>query len=443
MLERIWPEARRVTAEMTDRLDPKDPRELKRLLDPDQWRRQSVNKCQQRSKRRIGYKKEGGKYRALISTTTNADAGTALRLGTWSTLCGFSTREEKMKPIKLMAATVAAMVFGSGAFAQANLTAETASPGGATYLSLAHLTEIAGTNGIASIQLADGQTLTNSIQNVAEGKTDIAGTPYILPFLMGRGVGPYGSLGVEKGAELAENLRVINPFTLGIFFLYAYDAKGIEGWDDLRGRKIYNGPPRGGALTNARNMIQIVAGLKDGEDYEGLQVNWGQGTTLVTSGEPDAVVLPELFPSGRLTAITAAGKMTGWSMPREAYESEAMQKYMQAPGSAPFTIDIASIQASMGEDWTFVSEDATFRAFATIGGNVVHRNMDEELVYNLVTAYIGTLDELKSKAPYGETVGFDFPMQGMCGANPVKYHPGAARAWQDAGFELDDCALAN
>ena len=348
-----------------------------------------------------------------------------------------------MKPMKLMAAAAVATLMTTGAFAQVNLTAETASPGGATHLSPAHLTEIAGTKGIANIQLTDGQTLTNSIQNVAEGKTDIAGTPYILPFLMSRGVGPYGSLGKEKGAELASNLRAINPFTLGIFFLYAYDAKGVDGWDDLKGRKIYNGPPRGGALTNARSMIQIVAGLKDGEDYEGLQVNWGQGASLVTSGEPDAIVLPELFPGSRLTSVTAAGKMTGWSMPKEAYESDAMQKYMKAPGSAPFTMKMADLEAKMGDDWTFVSEDDTFRAFATIGGNVVHKDMDEQLVYDLVTAYIATLDDLKAKAPYGDTVGFDDPMQGMCGANPVKYHPGAARAWRDAGYEIDDCTLAN
>ena len=96
-------------------------------------------------------------------------------------------------------ATLAGLVlFGGAAGAQVNLTAETASPGGATHLSPAHMTEIAGTKGIANIQLADGQTLTNSIQNVAEGKTDIAATPYILPFLMSRGVGPYGSLGKKK-----------------------------------------------------------------------------------------------------------------------------------------------------------------------------------------------------------------------------------------------------
>jgi len=85
------------------------------------------------------------------------------------------------------------------AFAQVNLTAETASPGGSVHLAPSHLVEIAGTQGIANIQLADGQTLTNSLQNVAEGKTDIASAPHILPFLMNRGVGPYGELGAEKG----------------------------------------------------------------------------------------------------------------------------------------------------------------------------------------------------------------------------------------------------
>lgn len=348
-----------------------------------------------------------------------------------------------MKPTKLVALAATATLMATGVFAQVNLTAETASPGGATYLSPSHLTEVAGTRGIANIQLTDGQTLTNSIQNVAEGKTDIAGTPHILPFLMSRGVGPYGSLGKEKGAELAGNLRAITPFTLGIFFLFAYDAKGIGGWDDLKGRKIYNGPPRGGALTNARSMIQIVAGLKEGEDYEGIQVNWGQSSAMITGGEPDAIVLPELFPGSRLTSATAAGKMTGWSMPKAAYESEAMQKYMKAPGSAPFTMPVAELSALMGEDWTFLSEDDTFRAFATIGGNVVHKDMDEQLVHDLVAAYIDTMDALKAKAPFGNTVNFDNPMLGMCGANPVKYHPGAARAWRAAGYQLDDCAVAD
>lgn len=340
----------------------------------------------------------------------------------------------------LASAIVAASLFAAPAFAQANLTAETASAGGATHLSAAHLTEIAGTSGIANIQLAVGQTLTNSLQNVAEGKTDIAGTPHILPFLMSRGVGPYGELGAEKGAELASNLRAITPFTLGVFFLFAFDAKDMGGWDDLEGKVIFNGPPRGGALNNARTIIEIATGLKDGEGYTGIQSNWGQATSVISGGEPDAVVLPELFPSGRVSTLSASGKMTGWSMPKDVHESETMQKYMGAPGSDKVEMPLAEVQALMGDDWTFVSEDDTFRAMATVGGNVVNKDMDEELVYSLVKAYIETMEALKAKAPYGNAVNYDNPGLGMCGKNPVKYHKGATRAWEEAGITVPDCA---
>jgi len=339
-----------------------------------------------------------------------------------------------------LAAVISGVLLAAPVAAQVNLTAETASPGGAVYLSSAHMVEIAGKEGIANIQLADGQTLTNSLQNVAEGKTDIAGAPHILPFLMNLGVGPYGELGPEKGAELASNLRAITPYSLGVFFLFAYDAKGITGWDGLEGKKIFNGPPRGGALTNGRAMIQIVSGLKDGEGYEGMQANWGQATSVITGGEPDAVVLPELFPSGRLIGMGAAGKVTGWSMPKDVYESEAMQKYIKAPGSAPFEAPVSELQDAMGDGWTFVSEDDTFRAFATVGGELVNKSMDEELVYKLVSAYIASMDALKAKAPFGNTVNFDNPAIGMCGANPIKYHKGATRAWEEAGYEIPDCA---
>ena len=74
--------------------------------------------------------------------------------------------------------------------------------------------------------------------------------------------------------------------------------------------------------------------------------------------------------------------------------------------------------------------------------DVLNKDMDEELVYQLVSVYIETIDDLKAKAPYGNTVGFDLPMQGMCGVNPVKYHPGAVRAWRDAGYTIDECAVA-
>jgi len=244
----------------------------------------------------------------------------------------------KMMKTIVAAGLIAALAGTVQAQSTVNLTAETASPGGSIHLSMSHLGEVAAEMGIANIQVADGQTLTNSIQNVAEGKTDIAGTPYILPFLMSLGRGPYSKLGPEKGAELASNLRALYPVTLGIFAMYA---------------------------SNARSIIQLATGLKEGEGYKGVQVNWGQAVKTITDGSADAVVLPILFPDSRITQSLASGNMTVWSVPTEKWDSEPFQKYLKAPGSAPFTIPLAD--ANLGDGVTVVSDDDTFRGLATIG----------------------------------------------------------------------------
>ena len=87
----------------------------------------------------------------------------------------------------------------STASAQTILTAETGPPGTVPFTSTTTLAEIASAAGLANMQVADSQTLTNSLQNVAEGKTDVSGAPLILTFLMSKGAGPYAKLGAEKG----------------------------------------------------------------------------------------------------------------------------------------------------------------------------------------------------------------------------------------------------
>jgi len=346
-----------------------------------------------------------------------------------------------MNLVKSLVAVGLTVALSSTANAAENLTGETASAGGSIHLSMVHLAEAAAAAGVANIQVADGQTLTNSIQNVAEGKTDIAGTPYILPFLLSKGRGPYAKLGEEKGAELAENLRALYPVTLGIFALYAFDSKGLGGWDDLEGKTIYNGPPRGAALSNARAILQLVSGLKDGDGYKGVQVNWGQAVKTITDGSSDAVVLPILFPDSRITQALASGNMTVWSVPKDKWDAEPMQKYLRAPGSAPF--ELAAADAVLGEGVTLVTEDGTFRGLATIGGDIVNKNMSFDLAKALTKAHIDTLDELKSKAPFARYAGYgvvDTIKSGMCGPNPLKYHEGAVAAWEEAGYTIDDCA---
>ena len=126
---------------------------------------------------------------------------------------------------RFLVGLAAGICMSAGAQAQSILTAETASPNTTPGISIISLSEAASKAGVANIQVSAGQTLTNSVQNVAEGKTDIAAAPYILPFLLSRGVGPYAGLGAEKGGELAKKLAALYTYRISVQGLYAYDSE--------------------------------------------------------------------------------------------------------------------------------------------------------------------------------------------------------------------------
>ena len=345
----------------------------------------------------------------------------------------------KQAAIALFATSLTA----SAAHAEVNLTYHTAGAGTTVALTATALVEYAAERNIANIQLKDGQTGTNFTRDLAEGKIDLASGPFILPFLLSKGAGPYAKIEKDKAAELAGNIQLLYPYTLSVFTLYAYNAKGISGWDDLKGRKVLNGPPRGAATTNSRALGQVFGGVKHEKDYESITVNWNQASAAFVDGTADVAMIPVQFPGPRETRNVAAGAMTMWSMPKDTFETKPAQKLLNKPGSTAYQAPISEVRAALGDGWTVVSEDNTFRGMSVTGGDFANKSLDEEVAYQLTKAHIENIDNIKAIAPFMSTLNFgvvDVKVAGLCGPNPVKFHPGAVRAWEEAGYTIADCA---
>lgn len=346
-----------------------------------------------------------------------------------------------MKKMSLFAISAAFSLLAGNVASQPILTAETGPPGTVPFTAMTALAEIAAAGNVADFQVADSQTLTNSLQNVAEGKTDVSGSPLILTFLMSKGAGPYAKLGKEAGAELISNVRVLYTYNYGGFGLYAYDSASVKGWDSVKGKTILNGPPRGAALTNDRGILTLVSGADDGKDYKGLQVNWGQMAKTITDGSADGMMLPVTFPDNRITRALSAGDMTLWSIPKDVWEGEGMQKYIKSPGTSGLVFDLKDVQPQKG--LTIVSEDGIWRSPTTVAAEVVHKDMDFDTAKMLTATMLANIDKFLTKAPYMATTNMgatDTDKSGLCGAVPVKYHPGSVAAFEDAGIAVPDCA---
>ncbi|PUB11817.1 TAXI family TRAP transporter solute-binding subunit [Yoonia sediminilitoris] len=331
------------------------------------------------------------------------------------------------------------------AVAQATLTAETTTPGSTPHYIDTTLAAILESAGVASLQITEGATLTNSVQAVAEGQLDMAPAPLILPFLLSRGIGPYSGIGAEEGAKLADNIRVIF-FNAGSAQIFGYyNSNPVEDITKLDGLRIWNGPPRGAALTSGRALVQLFSGLKDGEGYEGVQNPWPDTVSSITGGGVDAWTIPEGLPSGRQIAIAAAGGTTLFDVPSDLLNSELGQQILAAPGHAPYSVPVDEFRkAYAGNDITVVTDDDTFDSFATAFGQIVNADLDEELVYNITKAFLEGEERFVTSSPRGPFLNMSFgdidgPSQGACGAVQVKMHPGAIRAFEDAGHTVADC----
>lgn len=331
------------------------------------------------------------------------------------------------------------------ATAQATLTLETTTPGSTPHYIDTTLAAILDSAGVATMQITEGATLTNSVQAVAEGRLDMAPAPLILPFLLSKGIGPYSGIGAEKGAELAANMQVLF-FNAGSAQLFGYyNSNPVEDIRNLEGLRIWNGPPRGAALTSGRAMIQLLSGLKDGEGYEGIQSSWPDTVSTITGGGADAWTIPEGLPSGRQIAIAAAGGITIHDVPSDILASELGQQIVNAPGHAPYSVPVEEYRTAYeGNGITVVTDDDTFDSFATAFGNVVHSSMDEELAYQITKAFLDGEERFLTGSPRGPYLALSFgdidgKSQGVCGAVQIKMHPGAIRAFEEAGHTIADC----
>ena len=69
--------------------------------------------------------------------------------------------------------------------------------------------------------------------------------------------------------------------------------------------------------------------------------------------------------------------------------------------------------------------------------------MDFALARALTKTMISNVAKVTKKAPYMTHVALgeiEPAITGMCGVMPIKYHPGAVAAWEEAGYTIAECA---
>ncbi|WP_018687413.1 TAXI family TRAP transporter solute-binding subunit [Ahrensia kielensis] len=277
------------------------------------------------------------------------------------------------------------------------------------------------------LQVVLDQVLTKSVLKVGAGKLDLAVTPPPAFKSMQAGKGPYSS-NAEQSMELAKNVRALFAFQGSTMHPTVWADSSIKNWEDVRGKRVFIGPPAGAAAGQTTGMIEAASGLKADVDYEAIKLPWGQATQGFQDGQYDVYVA--YFPVGS-QSITELGLQRAvrlLGLPEGLTETDSWKTYENQSGVTGVNIPSGTYGDAV------VNSTDSIDAAATSMMIVTNASMSEEAAYNLTKAYFDALPEMKQSNALLKSQDESKPLFGIT----AKLHAGAIRYYKEKGINIPE-----
>ncbi len=327
--------------------------------------------------------------------------------------------------VKLTAVAVAAAV-ASGAHsasAQGILKADTTGVGGVNHTLFVVLANILQKKAGINMQVNEGQTLTRSALKLGRGKIDIQPLPPVITPWLRAGTRMY-----KKAPDVAKkavaNIRLIASYGAGVRHYLVWADSGIETFDDLKGKRIFVGPPVGGASVVAMAVLRITAGLKADKDYTQVRLPWNGGIQAMQDGKIDVFIRPAGIGAASIDQLGSKRKFRLLSVEKYV-DKPAFKKYLGGGGRV-----LRKVPAG-----TYKNQENNDRDVATDGFRhqlVVHNGLGDELVYKITKTLFESLPQMHKTAVTLKDISLDdtFSL-----AN-VPVHPGALKYYNEIGKKV-------
>ena len=270
------------------------------------------------------------------------------------------------------------------------------------------------------------QTLTRSALKVATGAIDLASTPAGAFARMKVGKGPYKDLG-QEAIDASGNIRSLFAFLGGHVHVITYADSGIESWEDLRGKRVFVGPPAGSFSAQTMKLIETVTGMKANEDYEAIRLAWGAANQAFEDGKFDVFMRSGTIGSAAVDQFGSAKQFRLLGVPEDLIGTDAWSKYLETPGYAADVLPAGTYSNQANND-----EDVLASAFVMFIS--VNKDMDEQTAFDLTKAMFENLEDAHSVNQGLTPLTLDNAFVSL----GAPLHPGAIRYYEEAGVTIPD-----
>ena len=216
--------------------------------------------------------------------------------------------------------------------------------------------------------------------------------------------------------EPYDNIRVVFPMYYTPFHWWAIEGSGVTSLNDVKSQRVGVGPAGGTSGTYSPKIHEILE-----LETQDVQAGISDLGSQMLDGQLDIISFAGGLPTPAATEIEAQAKINffgidGKYRERVMDEMKAFDKY---------TI----------ESGTYETQTEDIETIAMYNFGIVHKNVNEDFVYDLVKAYHENIDSMisthsalvESKEPDAILKNKQYPM-----------HPGAIRYYEEIGIELPE-----
>lgn len=293
---------------------------------------------------------------------------------------------------------------------------ETATPNSVVGLMPQAMAPIWAKKGL-DVQLALDQTLTKSLLKMAQGTLDTAVVPPPAYADLKGARGAYSKLG-EKGDELSQNVRALWGFSASNYHPIVWADSGIKSWADIKGKRVYIGPPAGAGNAQITSLVMRASGYKDGADYTAVKTPWGVAPQGFQDGQYDVMVLPTGTGASVITEMSLSRPIRILSLPADA--------------NPPGDLGVIKSHIPKGTYKGQVNNDQDIITWQTVMMMMAKKSLSDDVAYMLTKNYM----ESRKSLAAGNAMLKELPGDNPLGGVIAPLHPGAAKYYKEAGIAI-------
>lgn len=326
--------------------------------------------------------------------------------------------------------TGAAALFVRPGFAQSvtNLRVQTANPGNSVFTFTTTYQTIVQRELPVRFNVTAGAAATRAALDASRGRVDLFLNAPAVNHFMATGTGPFAQL--ADAPELFHNLRGLINFPLGPYHIITYADSGIERLEDIRGRRIFAGPPGGAATAVALAMIQATTGMVENQDYELANLDWTSGNQAFQDRQVDLAIIPTELPSASIQQFALLGRIRLIGVPADAFEHPPLSAMVSLPGRTVEEIPAGTYGDNQVNDGPVL----TVGSWAGMG---VNKDLPDDLVYDLTRVIFENLSEFHETADWMRAITVQSAISHM----NAPLHAGALRYYREAGVDVPDALV--